>query len=142
MNLPEVTAEYSPQVIVRGNPEAKILIVGEAPGKTEVEKGIPFVGASGQELGNMLAEAGISEADCLFTNVINIRPANNLIANFFATSKKKAAEIGAIAHSGKYALQSCTKESKPFASSLNRPSLTWWWPVVTSHSGLVPARSE
>ena len=62
------------------------------------------MGASGQELGNMLAEAGISESDCLMTNVINIRPANNQIANFFATSKKKAAEIGAIAHSGKYAL--------------------------------------
>lgn len=104
VQLPEVTADYSPQVIPRGNPQAKILIVGEAPGKTEVEKGVPFVGASGQELGNMLAEAGISEADCMLTNVVNIRPPKNQIGLFFATSKKKAAEMGAIAHSDKYAL--------------------------------------
>lgn len=104
MQFPEVTADYKPQAVPRGNPQAKILFVGEALGKTEVEQGLPFVGASGQELGNQLAEAGISEAECLFTNVVNIRPPNNQIINFFATSKKKAAEIGAIAHSGKYAL--------------------------------------
>lgn len=104
MNLPEVTFTLSPQVHPRGSPHAKILIVGEAPGKNEIEAGIPFVGASGQELVHMLTEAGIAESDCMFTNVINFRPADNLVANFFATSKKKAAEIGATSYCGKYAL--------------------------------------
>jgi len=104
MHIPEVSYPLKPQVRPRGNPQAKILVVGEAPGKNEVEAGVPFVGASGQELMTMLAEAGISEADCMFTNVINTRPSGNLIAHFFATSKKSAAEKGAIAHSGKYAL--------------------------------------
>lgn len=104
MQLPETNTEYNPTVKPRGNPDAKILIVGEAPGKNEHEAGVPFVGASGQELMKMLAEAGISEADCRFTNVINIRPPNNNINEFFATSKKAAAQIGAITHSGKYAL--------------------------------------
>lgn len=104
MQLPETKAKYNPTVKPRGTPDAKILIVGEAPGKNEVEAGVPFVGASGQELMKMLAEAGISEADCRFTNVINIRPPNNNINEFFATSKKAAAQIGAITHSGKYAL--------------------------------------
>ena len=85
MNLPEVTAEYHPQVSSRGSFDARILIVGEAPGKKEVETGVPFVGASGQELVNMLVEAGIAESECIFTNVINIRPTKNLIAHFFRT---------------------------------------------------------
>jgi len=104
MNLPEVSFNYRPQVRPRGNPRPKILIVGEAPGKNEIEAGLPFVGASGHELGFMLAEAGISEEDCLFSNVVSIRPKGNLISEFFATSKKSAAQKGAISHCGKYAL--------------------------------------
>lgn len=104
MNLPEVTVEYHPQISPRGSFEAKILIVGEAPGKREVETGVPFVGASGQELMKMLDEAGIAESECMFTNVINVRPIKNLIAHFFRTSKKAAAEAGAISHQGRYAL--------------------------------------
>lgn len=104
MQLPETQVPYSPQIKPRGNPDAKILVVGEAPGANEIEAGVPFVGASGQELMKMLAEAGISESDCRFTNVINIRPDQNNINNFFATSKKESAKIGTIQHSGRYAL--------------------------------------
>ena len=104
MQLPEVTFDYKPQVQPRGSPEAKILVVGEAPGKKEVETGVPFVGASGQELMAMLVEAGIAESECMFTNVVNVRPHGNLIAQFFRTSKKAASEAGAISHCGRYAL--------------------------------------
>ena len=93
MQIPQVEFDYQPPVRPRGNPNAKILVVGEAPGKTEIDDGVPFVGASGKELMTMLAEAGINEADCLFTNVVNYRPPNNAIANFFATSKSEQAIV-------------------------------------------------
>lgn len=52
----------------------KICIVGEAWGAEEAKARAPFVGASGQELTRMLAEAGIHRADCFLTNVFNIKP--------------------------------------------------------------------
>ena len=104
VNLPIVEFDYKPPVVPRGNPEAKILWVGEAPGKNEMEAGVPFVGAAGHELDNMAAEAGISMAACRLTNVIGYRPTNNAISNFFATSKKQAAEMGTVTYCGKYAM--------------------------------------
>ena len=68
MQLPTVEHVYKPICFPRGTPDAKILVVGEAPGKNEAEAGIPFVGSSGRELMNMLAEAGIAETACRFTN--------------------------------------------------------------------------
>jgi len=53
-----------------GSTDAPYIIVGEQPGKTEVLRGRPFVGPAGQELDNNLLSAGISRADCYFTNVI------------------------------------------------------------------------
>jgi uracil-DNA glycosylase len=71
----------------RGSRTAKIVIIGEAPGKDEAERGIPFVGASGAELDRMLTDAGIYKTDdkgnilnrddVYFTNVTLIRPPNN-----------------------------------------------------------------
>lgn len=104
MNIPKVDFKYDPPVKPRGPADARILIVGEAPGKNEIEAGLPFVGHSGQELANMLREAGIDPDQCRYTNVVNYRPENNQIANFFASSKKRAAEIGAIGYAKKYAL--------------------------------------
>lgn len=52
----------------------KIALVGEAWGAEEERARAPFVGASGQELTRMLAEAGIHRADCFLTNVFNLRP--------------------------------------------------------------------
>lgn len=73
----------------KGPRTAKIVIVGEAPGKEEVEKGIPFVGQSGRELDRMLADAGINPADCYFTNVTLIRPKDNDISEWMHAGKKK-----------------------------------------------------
>lgn len=64
----------------RGPRNAKIAIVGEAFGEQEEKTGAPFMGASGQELGRMLASAGISQSSCFMTNVLNLRPPNNDIA--------------------------------------------------------------
>ena len=59
-----------------------IAIIGEAWGEQEERERAPFVGASGYELTRMLDEAGIRRADCLLTNVFNLRPPNNKIEAF------------------------------------------------------------
>lgn len=61
---------------------AKIAIVGEAPGESEDAHGTPFVGASGQELTRMLADAGIVREDCYLTNVFLDRPKGNDLKEF------------------------------------------------------------
>lgn len=71
------------QVGTRGNPSAKILIVGESYGAEEERVGQPFVGMSGKELDRMLMEAGINPNDCYYTNVVNKRPYNNEMHRFF-----------------------------------------------------------
>ncbi len=63
-----------------GPAPTRIMIVGEAPGATEEEQGLPFVGASGHELTNMLLEAGIRREDCFITNVCKYRPPKNDIS--------------------------------------------------------------
>ena len=60
-----------------GNPNADIVLVGEAPGKKEDEMGVPFVGASGRFLDEMLAAAGLNRDDVYITNIVKYRPPNN-----------------------------------------------------------------
>jgi uracil-DNA glycosylase len=62
------------RAITDGSPSAPVWLVGEAPGADEVERGRPFVGASGMELDAMLREAGLSRRDCFLTNVCHERP--------------------------------------------------------------------
>ena len=67
------------QVVVgRGNPNARLLLVGEAPGAEEEASGQPFVGRSGRLLEAMLAAAGLdSKRDLYIANVIKCRPPGN-----------------------------------------------------------------
>ena len=60
-----------------GNPQAQILFLGEAPGLTEAKEGIPFCGASGQVLNQLLESVGLSREDIFITNTILCRPENN-----------------------------------------------------------------
>lgn len=76
------------QVRPDGPIPARIMIVGEAPGEYERQKGIPFVGPSGQELDKMLGEAGIARSECFVTNVAREQPPGNDISAFIAQSKK------------------------------------------------------
>ena len=65
-------------VVSRGNLQARLMVVGEAPGAKEEEVGKPFVGRSGKLLDNLLDNAGIdSNQDVYFCNVIKCRPPNN-----------------------------------------------------------------
>lgn len=61
-----------------GNPGARIMLIGEAPGADEDRQGLPFVGVSGQFLDRMLAEVGLSRAqDVYIANIIPWRPPGN-----------------------------------------------------------------
>lgn len=72
-------AQTRQQVVVgRGSQQARLLIIGEAPGEQEDRQGLPFVGKAGQLLENMLAAAGIQSAqDAYICNVIKCRPPGN-----------------------------------------------------------------
>jgi uracil-DNA glycosylase len=59
------------------NPDADIVFIGEAPGKNEDEQGIPFVGAAGKFLNEMLAGIGLERQDIYITNIVKYRPPNN-----------------------------------------------------------------
>jgi len=60
-----------------GNPDAEFMIIGEAPGKDEDEKGIPFVGRSGKFLTNILSSLGIKRENIFITNSVKCRPPEN-----------------------------------------------------------------
>jgi uracil-DNA glycosylase len=61
-------------VFGEGSLDAKLALVGEAPGKQEVEQGRPFVGRAGKLLDELLEEAGIDRSEVYVTNVVKARP--------------------------------------------------------------------
>ncbi len=63
----------------RGAGDARVMIIGEAPGRDEDRAGVPFVGRAGQLLDKMLASIGLSEADTHITNVVYWRPPGNRV---------------------------------------------------------------
>lgn len=77
-----------PQTYVRpkGSSAAKVIIVGEQPGKTEVRRGEPFIGPSGEILKGCLNIAGIVRQDCYFTNVV--KDLDNSIDHYIKLGKK------------------------------------------------------
>jgi uracil-DNA glycosylase family 4 len=60
-----------------GDPQAELMLIGEAPGFNEDQQGEPFVGAAGQLLTRLLAEIGLAREDVYIANVIKCRPPNN-----------------------------------------------------------------
>ena len=60
-----------------GNPNSKIMIVGEGPGANEDKEGFPFVGRAGQLLDKMLNAINLSRENVYITNVVNFRPPEN-----------------------------------------------------------------
>ncbi len=60
-----------------GNPDADVLLLGEAPGATEDQQGIPFCGMSGQILDELLSSINLNREDIFITNTILCRPPDN-----------------------------------------------------------------
>ncbi len=74
---PDLAKTATNLVMGAGNLDADIVFIGEAPGKNEDEQGLPFVGAAGRFLNEMLAAAGMERSDVYITNIVKYRPPNN-----------------------------------------------------------------
>lgn len=74
---PDLRVQATQLVMGGGNADADIVFIGEAPGKKEDEQGLPFVGAAGRFLDEMLASAKLSRDDIYITNIVKYRPPNN-----------------------------------------------------------------
>lgn len=75
------------KLIQQVNWDAKIMLIGESPGATEVSTGVPFTGGSGELLNRMLARAGISRSACFITNLAHIQPPGNKFEYFLKGGK-------------------------------------------------------
>ncbi len=64
-------------VFGKGNPDAKIVFVGEAAGRNEDKQGIPFCGAAGKNLDKLLSNVGLSLDDVYICNILKYRPPGN-----------------------------------------------------------------
>ena len=60
-----------------GNPNSKVMIIGEGPGANEDKEGFPFVGRAGQLLDKMLNAINLNREKVYITNVVNYRPPEN-----------------------------------------------------------------
>jgi uracil-DNA glycosylase family 4 len=74
---PELARTRTQVVFGAGNADADLMFVGEAPGAREDEQGIPFVGAAGKLLDELLAEVGLARSDVFIANVLKCRPPGN-----------------------------------------------------------------
>jgi len=70
----ELLEKYQPVVMGDGNPDADIFLIGEAPGRHEVEKGRPFVGRAGKNLDEFLKTLELERKDIYITNAVKFRP--------------------------------------------------------------------
>ena len=77
-NICAELAETATQLVMgHGNAQADVVFIGEAPGKNEDLQGIPFVGAAGKFLDQMLAAANLQRGDIYITNIVKYRPPSN-----------------------------------------------------------------
>jgi len=74
---PDLAKSAKNLVMGDGNADADIVFIGEAPGKNEDEQGLPFVGAAGKFLNEMLEGIGLVRSDIYITNIVKYRPPNN-----------------------------------------------------------------
>jgi uracil-DNA glycosylase family 4 len=74
---PQLAATRTTVVFGSGHADADLMFVGEAPGRHEDERGVPFVGQAGQLLDRLLGEIGLSRAAVFVTNVLQCRPPGN-----------------------------------------------------------------
>lgn len=74
---PDLAKTANNLVIGDGSLDADIVFIGEAPGKKEDELGLPFMGAAGRFLNEMLAAASMERSDVYITNIVKYRPPEN-----------------------------------------------------------------
>lgn len=74
---PDLAKQATQLVFGSGNPDTQIVFIGEAPGKNEDLQGLPFVGAAGKFLDEMLGSINLRRADVYITNIVKYRPPGN-----------------------------------------------------------------
>src|SRR5271170_7882950 len=74
---PELAATRNSVVFGAGNSDAELMFVGEAPGASEDEQGVPFVGRAGQLLNTLLGEIGLERSEVFIANTLMCRPPGN-----------------------------------------------------------------
>src|SRR5579872_3903625 len=74
---PDLAKTATQLVFGDGNPDSDIVFIGEAPGKNEDQQGIPFVGAAGKFLNEMLEMIDLNRSDVYITNIVKYRPPAN-----------------------------------------------------------------
>ena len=74
---PQLAEQATQLVMGDGNADAEMVFIGEAPGKNEDEQGLPFVGAAGKFLNEMLKAADMNRGDVYITNIVKYRPPHN-----------------------------------------------------------------
>jgi DNA polymerase len=68
---------FTNMVFGTGNPRASLMFIGEAPGAEEDAKGIPFVGAAGQKLNQIICAMGLEREEVYIANILKSRPPDN-----------------------------------------------------------------
>jgi len=136
---------------------AKIIIVGEQPGQTEIQTGRPFCGPAGRELDSCLTAVGISRTDCYFTNYAkdldkHVSEYLNLKTKTYSEkgkqylstllSEMKQANTPAIIAMGNYAMTALTGITSPGVtkwrgSVLENPELPGKYIIPTIHTSTI-----
>jgi DNA polymerase len=104
-----------------GDPKARLMFVGEAPGEDEDLKGEPFVGKAGQLLTKMIEAMGLGRADVYICNTVKCRPPNNrnpepdelASCEPFLKAQLAAVKPEAIVTLGKFAAQALLRDDSP-----------------------------
>jgi len=106
-----------------GNPKARLMFVGEAPGEDEDKKGEPFVGKAGQLLTRMIEAMGLRREDVYICNTVKCRPPNNrnpepdelASCEPFLKGQLAAVQPEAIVTLGKFAAQELLRDETPIS---------------------------
>jgi len=106
-----------------GNPKARLMFVGEAPGEDEDKKGEPFVGKAGQLLTKMIEAMGLRREDVYICNTVKCRPPNNrnpepdelASCEPFLKGQLAAVKPEAIVTLGKFAAQALLRDETPIS---------------------------
>jgi uracil-DNA glycosylase len=77
VRCPELAATRKTVVFGAGNADAELMFIGEAPGASEDEQGVPFVGRAGKLLEKLLEEIGMARSEVFIANTLKCRPPGN-----------------------------------------------------------------
>ncbi|MFA5960326.1 MAG: uracil-DNA glycosylase [Tatlockia sp.] len=128
-------------VFSRGNFNANLMVIGEAPGFYEDQQGLPFVGKAGQLLNCMLASIGLDEDAVYITNVLKCRPPENRDpeafeiqqCSHFLTEQIACKAPRLILALGRFAGQFLCENTTPLAQLRNRIHRYQDTPVIVSY---------